>query len=183
MGGFPIPLGRFRRDRRGAAAVEFALVVPALLFLYMGVVDSTTAVAFDQKMDTCANTINDLVSQMNPPTKAEVEKVFAVKYAMLPTFIDKELQIKVTVVNVASDGTATVGWSMAQNTPARTKGSNVTLPADLSKLTQSTVILTEMSYPFTYVQSGYGLVGPTQLKAAIYGQPRGRAGVACADCS
>ena len=61
-------LARLPRDRRGAAAVEFALVVPFVAVVYMGGSDTAMAVSINRKIHNAAGTIGDLVGQVEATT-------------------------------------------------------------------------------------------------------------------
>ena len=54
---------RFRKDRRGVAAVEFALIAPAMVLLYCGLVELCQAVIAERKANHVASAIGDLVTQ------------------------------------------------------------------------------------------------------------------------
>src|SRR5690606_26993438 len=58
-------LRRFSHDRRGAAAVEFALVVPLLLLLYLGTVEASALYTVDRRIVTISGTMGDLVARVN----------------------------------------------------------------------------------------------------------------------
>ena len=50
-------------DKRGIAAVEFAMIVPVMLVLFFGVVEFSSGVAVDRKVTLMARTLSDLTSQ------------------------------------------------------------------------------------------------------------------------
>src|SRR6476620_8022500 len=58
---------RFRDDRRGLAATEFAIVVPLMLVMFFGTVEFSSAVAIDRKVTLMARTLSDLTSQTPSP--------------------------------------------------------------------------------------------------------------------
>ena len=51
------------RDRRGLAAVEFALIVPLMLVLFFGTLEFSSGVAVDRKVTLVARTLSDLTTQ------------------------------------------------------------------------------------------------------------------------
>ena len=55
------PLRRLRKNSRGVAAVEFALVLPAMLFMYFGAAYTSTTVTLNKKMQTAAYDMVDMV--------------------------------------------------------------------------------------------------------------------------
>lgn len=61
---------RFRRDQRGIAAVEFALLLPLMLMIYMGLVELSRGMRAAQKMDIVAHALSDLTAQILPAANA-----------------------------------------------------------------------------------------------------------------
>ena len=53
----------YARARAGLAAVEFALILPVLMLLFFGVVESSDALAKSRKVALAANTLADLAAQ------------------------------------------------------------------------------------------------------------------------
>ena len=58
-------IGAFRlvRDIRGVSAVEFALVLPLMVALYLGLAEASQAIAIDRKVTLTAHALSDLASQ------------------------------------------------------------------------------------------------------------------------
>ena len=63
LGMFQSRLRRFRRDREGVSAVEFALTLPLMLTLYLGGVEAGDGFAIQFKATLAARTVTDLASQ------------------------------------------------------------------------------------------------------------------------
>ncbi len=59
----------FSRDTRGVAAVEFALILPLLLLLYIGSVEATLLYTTDRGVATIASTVADLVARSKTTVK------------------------------------------------------------------------------------------------------------------
>ena len=55
-------LRRFGRDRRGASAIEFALIAPLMLGLYIGCVEISDGVAADRKVTLTAGALANLTA-------------------------------------------------------------------------------------------------------------------------
>lgn len=54
---------RFCGDQRGVSAIEFALVVPILLIMYIGAMELGQAIETNKKLGRMASTIADLITQ------------------------------------------------------------------------------------------------------------------------
>jgi len=61
-------LKAFGRDQRGLAAVEFALIAPAMILLYCGLVEVCQAIIASRKTDHVASAVADLVTQADAVT-------------------------------------------------------------------------------------------------------------------
>ena len=56
------PLCRFMGDRRGVSAVEFALIAPIMVAMYLGAAELTQVLTLDRKVTSAANAVADLVA-------------------------------------------------------------------------------------------------------------------------
>jgi Flp pilus assembly protein TadG len=63
-------------DRRGLAAVEFAMIVPIMLLLFFGTVEFSSAVAVDRKVTLIARTLSDVTSQSISVADADLSNFF-----------------------------------------------------------------------------------------------------------
>ena len=62
----------FHRDERGVSAVEFALLAPFMIALYLGSVQLTLGLTADRKVSQVANSVADLVTQDDFVTDADL---------------------------------------------------------------------------------------------------------------
>lgn len=53
----------FRRHQSGTAAIEFVLILPMLVTLYLGMVDLTAAITTTRQLSYSASVVGDLVTQ------------------------------------------------------------------------------------------------------------------------
>lgn len=53
----------FKKDSEGVAAVEFALIAPILLLLFIGTIEISLLIAVDRKISRTSSAIADLISQ------------------------------------------------------------------------------------------------------------------------
>ena len=56
-------LGRFGKAREGAAAVEFALILPFMLMLYAGSIELSDLINVDRRITVISSTVGDLVAR------------------------------------------------------------------------------------------------------------------------
>jgi Flp pilus assembly protein TadG len=106
---------RFRRDDRGIAAVEFALIMPVLLLLYFGSMEASVLFTADKRVNTISATVGDLVAQWKPTAgaidQATMNAYFAAATGIMTPYPTTGLKQVVSLVFVASDGTTNVLWS------------------------------------------------------------------------
>jgi Flp pilus assembly protein TadG len=120
-------IGRFKREERGVAAVEFALIMPFLLALYFGSMEAAALFTADKRVNSISATIGDLVSQWDPddgdlPTATMTDYLNASTGIMTP-YATTGLKIVVSLIEVKADGTTKVLWSKANAAgTARTVG-------------------------------------------------------------
>ena len=140
---------RFVRDRRGIAAVEFALLVPFLLLVYVGSVQLLDGIRVNRQVVMASSTVANVVSQYTTISAGtEMPDILAASIQTLAPYPPERATIVVSSINIDNRGRATVVWSHARNGQAREVGQRVTLPDGLAA-DNSSVILGEASYRYT----------------------------------
>src|SRR5688572_9758585 len=61
--GFLIAIRRFVRDRRGVSVLEFALILPVMLTLFLGGTEVTQGITIKRKTTIVTRSLADLVAQ------------------------------------------------------------------------------------------------------------------------
>lgn len=161
---------RFAGDRRGVAAVEFALILPIMLALYVGVTEVGQAISIARKVTITVRTITDLVTQYAAISDSEMTSLLNASAQVMAPYPSSNVIITVSEVSTDSSGNATVVWSASLNGTAYTAGQSVTLP---SALDQPNIYLIwgQAHYKYTPI-IGAGVIGTTNLKDQIYMNPR-----------
>jgi Flp pilus assembly protein TadG len=112
-------LARFRRNESGVAAVEFALILPFLIALYMGSIEASSLFTVDRRIDVISNTTADLVSRWNSGTSAipsnTLRDYFRASAGIITPYSTTGLKQVVSLLQVSSAGVAKVVWSCAYN--------------------------------------------------------------------
>jgi len=163
-------VAQFVRDRRGVSAVEFAMLLPLMVALYLGGVEISTGIAIDRKVTLVARTLADLVSQASSVNTTDVTNILAASASVVAPYDDSKLKITVTSVKVDSQGNASVAWSDTKNGSARAVGSTVTLPSALN-VPSTSLIWAETQYAYT-PSVGFMITGTRNLTDQIYMRPR-----------
>ena len=148
---------RFREETRGIAAVEFALILPLMLLLYIGSLEGGELISADRKVSTVAGTIGDLVARADPAsstnnlTLSKLDDYFAAADLIMSPFDDSKLTQRVTCVQVDAGGKTKIMWSEAHNgATTLTVGDAYPLPSAMIAISKGDyVIVAEASYAFT----------------------------------
>lgn len=141
-------LRRLGKDRRGVAAVEFALIAPVMVVLYMGLAELTMAMMAERRASHAASVIADLVAQSTQITGAQVTDIFKVGGAVLAPFPATTLQMRVTSVLADATASPKVVWSQGSGMAALKAGDPAQgLPAGLL-LAGESVIVANVTYAY-----------------------------------
>ena len=106
-------LRQLRLAEAGTAAVEFALVLPIMLMLYIGFVEVSALISVDRKLQSAAGALGDLVARSDTTiTAATLTDYFQAASGIMTPHPTDELRQVVTLAEVSADGTtACVQWS------------------------------------------------------------------------
>src|SRR5689334_1706192 len=143
--------GRFIRDRRGNAAVEFAFIVPLMLALFFGTVEFSSAVSAQRKVVLAARTMSDLVSQSSVVDDNDLTNFYRAAQAIMYPFPTSP-DFKVRITSLYVDPTTKIGkprWSMAWGSGLTklTSSDNVTLPTAL-QVGDTYLVYAEVKYKY-----------------------------------
>ena len=163
-------VARFAKARSGLAAVEFAMLLPIMMTLYLGCVEITTAVATQRKVTLTARALADLPSQFTAVTNADMTNILSAAADILAPYTAAQLKSVVSELAIDANGQATVVWSDTLNGTARSVGQVVNIPASLA-VPNSYLVLAEVQYSYnpTY---GYVMTGTITLKDQSFMRPR-----------
>jgi Flp pilus assembly protein TadG len=169
-------IGDFAGDRRGVSAVEFALLLPMMMTLYLGSVEASQGIAANRKVTLATHALADLASQYTDVTNADMANVLAAGPAILAPYPTATLREVVSEISINAQGVATVVWSDTLNGSALTAGEAVTVPSSLA-VPNSYLVLSQVQYTYnpTY---GYVLTGTITLHDQIFMRPRQSSSIA-----
>lgn len=167
-------LRHFARDRRGVAAIEFAILLPVMITLYIGGVEIGDGIAIQFKSTLAARTVANLAAEYNNSDNTidttTMSSILGAASAVMSPYPTSSLTVTVSEVTTDANGNATITWSCSLNGTAHTVGSSATLPAGVQTPSIS-VIWGEVSYPYQ-PQIGYVITGTINIYQSIYFYPR-----------
>jgi Flp pilus assembly protein TadG len=167
----------FRRDLSGLSAVEFALLLPLMLTLYVTGNEISTAIAINRKVTILARTVTDLVSRSTTVSTNDMSGILAASAAVIAPYTPNSTQFTVSQIKIDSNGNQKIDWSCTYQGTAHSPGTTVT-PAVPSQLVTippagqfSYLIWGEAQFSYT-PPIGYVISGTLVLKDQIYLAPR-----------
>jgi Flp pilus assembly protein TadG len=163
--------GGLMPDCRGVSAVEFALIFPLMILLYLGGSELTQALAIKRLVALTSGTVTNLVAQYTTiSSSTQMPDILNASAQVMTPYPAANATVVVTCITIDNNGGATVAWSQSLNGTARIVGSNITLPASLDT-PNTTVILGETTYAYTPIYD-FIHMGPVNLYSAVYMLPR-----------
>jgi Flp pilus assembly protein TadG len=176
---------RLARNNSGMAAVEFALLMPALFTLLIGSFETSNLLLAYLKLESAAETAADLVAQTDVKDGANHDGVLqstdftnitnAVGQVMTPL---STANLKIAYASITfNTGTAVINWHAETN--SATPISLVNLPGGVTATTMGTassgstdsLIVVQLTYPNTSPLSSYFNTNYTLTEWA-YNRPR-----------
>lgn len=151
-------LRRFGGARKGLAALEFAILLPTMVFVLLAAVDLIDALSTYRRAENAAASLADVVSRDTSVSNSEITGLWSAVGLLMYPDTDASMAERVTSVMVNSSSNATVVWSEGHNgLSARTANTTVTLPAAMMTAGTS-VIMAETTYhynsPLNFLFSG-----------------------------
>lgn len=91
----------FLENNRGVAAVEFALILPVMIAIYIGTVEVTLLLSMDRKASHTASVVGDLVTQYDAMDQATMDDIVQATRQVMGT--DNVRDMKITVQSYYKD--------------------------------------------------------------------------------
>ena len=136
----------FKRDERGVSAVEFALLAPMMIGLYLGGVEISEGIAVDRKVTLAAGAVANLAAQTATLSTSDMTNLLDATTTIMAPYSPSPLKITVSCISIDANKAATVKWSVTRNGTA--KSGSIALPTAL-QVANTQVIFGEVSYTYT----------------------------------
>ncbi len=184
-------------DRRGVAALEFALIVPLLMAMYFVTMEVSQAIEANKKVSRVGDMVADLVTQQPSISKSELEAIMQIGEATLQPYNRSQPTIAITAIQITDETTPKVQvvWSrtLVNGTfsSGEVAGSITTVPAAL-EVKGSFLVRAESSLAYapviTWAASSKPALGLAaafdgiSMKETYYLRPRRSITIPCPDC-
>ena len=157
-------------DERGVAAIEFALVVPIVVVVYVAGFEVAEAATVYRKLNDTTVQLANVAAQYTSMSSTDTGNVLGASSQIMTPYPTSNLSIVLSEVTTDSSGAATVTWSQQLNGTALATNSAVTMPAGYqTPLTSYMYVQTTYAYQPTI---GAAFVGPITMKSQIFMLPR-----------
>lgn len=172
---------RLLDSREGAVAVEFALIFPVMLTLFLGSFEVTNLLSANLKMTAAAETAADLAAGATSLTPAQIDSFGAAATLVMTPLAPSGFKLAfASVVYRGPGSTPLVAWHHEQNgaAPITSRGLD---GATLEKLGSGSVILVQATYDYSSPLS-FVLSKTYTLTDKAYDRPRYVEEVSCGGC-
>ena len=167
----------FVRAKDGVAALEFAMIAPFMIAIFLGAVEFSGALTVNRRVTTAASATADLVAQSEAVTDSDLDQIMIIANqmvgsALIGNYNPALLEVKVTSIQADPDGVITVGWSYDNGggEPYTPGSSFPNVPSGLLE-PLSSVIVAEVKYTFD-PPIGHYITGSIDLQDKFYLRPR-----------
>jgi Flp pilus assembly protein TadG len=166
-------LERLRAAESGMAAVEFSLILPIMVLLWIGGVEVASALSVDRRCNNLAAAIGDLVARDKKMTPNKISAIFDIAPGAMFPYAATGTSMRITAVKMDEDGNATVAWSQAEGEHAAYADNadmNEIVPESL-RVPDSQLIMSEAYTTYTPAV-GYVITGELDLEDRMFFVPR-----------
>jgi Flp pilus assembly protein TadG len=118
----------FVRDNRGAAALEFALIVPVMVTMIFGAIEVSELVGADRRVKNMAAAVADVVARDVRVTNTEVNDVLGSAGQLMFPLATTGVGIRISSVRMTTPGSGEVLWSDANGMAAHAIGATIAIP-------------------------------------------------------
>lgn len=179
---------RFIGSTRAVAAVEFAMIMPVLLLLFLGAFDAGNAIAIYAKVRSATYSLAAITNQYGSTSTDSISTttmtaITSATTAIMAPYSSTPAVVVISQIKATSNTAATVSWSYSPTSGyALTQGNSFTLPTNFANNSCGTspavsssnpcyAIYAQVSYTFTPTFGAF-VTGPITFSDSLYVVPR-----------
>jgi Flp pilus assembly protein TadG len=176
---------RFVDSNRAVAAIEFAMIMPVLLLMFLGSFDAGNAISVYTKVRAATYSLAAITNQYGdgtnpnypPISTTTMTAITGATTAILAPYPSSGTTVIISQIKATSATAAIVSWSYAVNGTALTQNAPfTTLPTNFAANTCNGTypcyaIFAQVSYSFSPMFGAF-LTGPITLSDSLYTTPR-----------
>ena len=181
---------RLYKDESAVSAVEFAMILPFMLLLLIGMTELAEALNQDRKVSRIANSVADLIAQEEGVSTGDLDSLLVIGEKILDPYPSDNLQVIVASITFDEDGDASVDWS--RDTAGAQPWSSgdappITLPSNIAVPNSSIVVgQTNLTYTPSFTGLFVGIFdwspSALDLSDTYFLSPRITGTVTCSNC-
>jgi Flp pilus assembly protein TadG len=171
--------GRLRRDSRGVAAVEFALVVPGVIVIYaLGFELAQASTVYRKLTDTTVQLAN-VTSQYTTVGDPDLNNILGASSQIMAPYSTSPLTIVLTQVKTDASSNPTVSWSVSYPSTVTPliAGSSVLMPAGMAS-PNTHYVLVQSTYAYAPTIGGAFMTG-LPMSNQVFMIPRESPSIPC----
>jgi Flp pilus assembly protein TadG len=166
------PTLAFAGDDTGVSAVEFALLLPLVVALFVGGYALCEAVSISRKVTITTRAMADLTSQYTAMSATDMATVMGAAAEIIAPFASAPLGMRISEITTDGHGTqGYVTWSSGTNMTAYLRGCPFTLPSGVLGFPNVSFIYAETAYAYQ-PQIGASLLSTVNMGDRLYMLPR-----------
>lgn len=158
----------FVRDRCGVSAVEFALIAPLMIAMYIGTAHLSLVLTADRKVSNAALVVADLTAQHATVTRGDLADFLRAGRMMTAPLDSASMGLRVRSVRMCENGRTYVSWSEADDMSA--EDGTPELPAGLLTPGGSVILVDTEMLLVTSFSDLFG--GPVTSRGTAIMRPR-----------
>jgi len=160
------------RDAKGFAAVEFAMIVPVMIIMMLGCVETSDALTVSSRMINISGSVADMVARCSNVTTGDLSDIMRISDSLLGKYPYQAMYIEIVAVQADAAGHVTVSWSYDHNhgSPLAPGATYPGLPTGLVA-PNGNLIITTASYRYRS-PIGHFIHGQINLSHTAYNAPR-----------
>ena len=178
-------LRRFAKDREGVGAIEFAIIFPILLSLYITSFELTVGFSVYKRATRAAGSIADLVAQQATVDKAYLGTMRDVAAATFVPYGTTGLKLKISGIQIDANKKATIAWSWDQNNgKPYAAGAAASIPQNLL-VANGFLVHAELAIPhdlLMFMPTLSSSLSSITIGRDYYFAKREEAAIKCTDC-
>jgi Flp pilus assembly protein TadG len=121
-----------RYNEDGVSAVEFALIAPLMVLLFLGCIELSFMMRADRRVTTTSASLGDLTARLATVSDADMGQMFAASSILMQPLEIDDTRLRITSIVDTGNGIPAVDWSDASdNWSPRAPGSSVAIPAGI----------------------------------------------------
>ena len=163
-----VKISKIARDQRGVSAVEFALLAPMMIGLYLGCVEISQGVSADRKVSLVSAALANLSAQVSTISTTDMTNILDASSAIISPYSASLLKMTVTCLKIDANKNVTVKWSVTRGGTANS--GTMSIPSALA-VANTQLLFAQASYAYTPTV-GYTISGTLTLSDQMYMSPR-----------